>query len=65
MEGKAQAVRRDDLQDGISPGAQRVVARVCCAINKQFSIFADKVNDGGPIPAFLNARISLHARLVP
>jgi hypothetical protein len=65
MEEKARAAWRGDLRDGISAGAQRVVARVCCAINKQFAIFPDKVNDGGPIPALLNARISLHARLVP
>lgn len=65
MEKKARVAWRGDLQDGISAGAQRVVASVCCAINKQFSIFADKVGYGGPIPASLNARISLRARLVP
>jgi hypothetical protein len=65
MEKKARVAWRGDLQDGISVEAQRAVASVCCAINKQFSLFAGKVNDGGPIPAVLNARISLRARLVP
>jgi hypothetical protein len=64
MEKKAPAAWRGDLRDGISAWIQRVVARACCAINKQFAVFVDKIDDSRPIPAFLNASISLHARLV-
>jgi hypothetical protein len=65
MEKEARAARRGDLQDGISAWVQRVVARICSGINRQFAVFADKIDNSRPIPAFLNARTSLHARLIP
>jgi hypothetical protein len=65
MEGKAQAVWRGNLQDGISALGLRAIARGSGAIKEQFAVIADKVEDSSPVPPSLNARNSLNVRLVP
>jgi hypothetical protein len=65
MERKAQALWRGNQQDGTSTLGLRIIARGSGAINEQFAVIADKVEDSSPVPPSLNARNSLNVRLVP